>query len=81
MYKHSFMETDANGHLIVGGCEMVSVAEEYQTPVYVMDEGRIRSNMRAYKNSIYEFFNFYLPEHCYYISNIICCQLFLSFLE
>ena len=57
MYKHSFMETDANGHLIVGGCDMVSVAEEYQTPIYVMDEGRIRSNMRAYKNSIDEFYD------------------------
>lgn len=57
MFIHDFMDTDDKGHLIVGGCDTVSLAQQYKTPLYIMDEGRIRSNMRAYKNSIERFYD------------------------
>jgi diaminopimelate decarboxylase len=37
------------GHLEIGGCDTVALAEEYGTPLFVMDEAHIRSVMRAMK--------------------------------
>ncbi|PTX50868.1 diaminopimelate decarboxylase [Melghirimyces profundicolus] len=36
------------GHLEIGGCDTVELAEQFGTPLYVMDEQMIRSRMRAY---------------------------------
>ena len=36
-----------NGRLAVAGCDCVELAREYGTPLYVMDEERIRANCRA----------------------------------
>lgn len=57
MFKHDYMNVDANDHLEMGGCDTVALAAEYGTPLYVMDEDRIRANMRAYKNSIDKFYS------------------------
>ena len=38
----------ANGHLWFGGQDTVDLAQRYGTPLYLMDEARIRSNMRMY---------------------------------
>ena len=38
----------ANGHLYFGGQDTVAMAREYGTPLYLMDEVRIRQNMRMY---------------------------------
>ena len=37
-----------NGHLYFGGQDTVALAKEYGTPLYLMDEVRIRENMRMY---------------------------------
>jgi len=37
-----------NGHLYFGGQDTVALAQQYGTPLYVLDEARIRSNMRMY---------------------------------
>ena len=39
-------------HLEIGGCDTVELAKEYGTPLYVMDEERIRSNMRSYTKAV-----------------------------
>jgi diaminopimelate decarboxylase len=39
---------NASGHLEVGGCDVLEVAEEFGTPVYVYGEDDIRSRARAY---------------------------------
>ena len=39
----------ANGHLEVGGCDTVTLAEKFGTPLYVMDEATIRENCRSYR--------------------------------
>lgn len=56
MFKHDFMGINEKGHLTVGGCDTVDAAKEYGTPVYFMDEDRIRTNMRRYKNAIDKYY-------------------------
>lgn len=43
-----------NGHLTIGGCDTVELAEKYGTPLYVMDEQTVRNNCRMFKKSIDE---------------------------
>ena len=39
------------GHLEIGGCDTVRLAEQFGTPLYVMDEGAIRDACRAYRQA------------------------------
>ncbi|HYC19572.1 MAG TPA: diaminopimelate decarboxylase [Candidatus Bathyarchaeia archaeon] len=39
---------EKNGHLIIGGADAVELALKHGTPLYVTDEGRIRSNYRRF---------------------------------
>ncbi len=39
------------GHLEIGGCDLVSLAVKYGTPLYVLDEYTIRSICKDYKKS------------------------------
>ncbi len=52
MFKHDNLTVNNKNHLIIGGCDCVDLAAQYGTPLYVMDEDRIRANARAYKNAI-----------------------------
>lgn len=52
MYVPEQFTVNNSGHLEIGGCDTVALASEFGTPLYVMDEGRIRENMRVYKNAI-----------------------------
>ncbi len=45
------------GHLVLGGIDAVTLALEYGTPLYVMEEDKILSAMREYKNSIDRFYD------------------------
>ena len=38
----------ANGHLLFAGQDTVALAKQYGTPLYLMDEDRIRENCRVY---------------------------------
>lgn len=42
---------NAKNHLEIGGCDVVDLAAQFGTPLYVMDEQFIRQKMRAYKNA------------------------------
>lgn len=46
------LNINADGHLTIGGCDTVLLAENYGTPLYVMDETCIRRTLRAYKESL-----------------------------
>ncbi|MDP2919980.1 MAG: diaminopimelate decarboxylase, partial [Dehalococcoidia bacterium] len=37
------------GHLIIGGCDVVELAMEFGTPVYLYDEFTLRSKIREFK--------------------------------
>ncbi len=52
MFLLKDLQINKNNHLEIGGMDACKLAEEYGTPLYVMDEDKIRSNMRVYKNAI-----------------------------
>ena len=39
---------DADGQLVIGGCRAVELAQEYGTPVYVLDEATLRNRCRSF---------------------------------
>jgi diaminopimelate decarboxylase len=39
------------GHLSIGGCDLVALAEEHGTPLVVYDEGALRATARAYREA------------------------------
>lgn len=59
LHKNSLPENPALsvnslGHLVYNGCDMAALAQDYGTPLYVMNEDGIRENCRLLKN---EFMN------------------------
>lgn len=44
-------EINSKNHLEIGGCDVVDLAAEFGTPLYVMDEESIRARCRAYKSA------------------------------
>lgn len=40
-----------NGHLIVGGCDVVELAASHGTPLVIYDEGALRGMARAYRDA------------------------------
>ena len=47
---------EENGELILGGVGVKTLAAQYGTPLYVMDENVIRSNTRAFKSSMDKYY-------------------------
>ena len=45
--RHGF-DVDSRGHLIVGGMDTADLAARFGTPLYLIDEGRMRANCRTY---------------------------------
>lgn len=45
------------GHLEIGGCDLVDLAEKYGTPLYVFDEETIRTIAKEYKNAFKDYPN------------------------
>lgn len=52
MNERTTLKAADNGHLIIGGCDALELAKEFDTPLYVFDEAYIRSMMRVYKKTI-----------------------------
>ena len=48
--------SDCNGILHFNGQNTLSLAQQYGTPLYLMDSYRIRSNCRAYRTAMQEHF-------------------------
>ncbi|AWB45058.1 diaminopimelate decarboxylase [Paenibacillus sp. CAA11] len=48
MYLHGTSTINAQGHLEIGGCDTVDLRNQYETPLYVMDEALIRQRAREY---------------------------------
>ena len=46
-----------NGHLEIGGCDLVDLAEKYGTPLYVFDEETVRTIANEYKNAFKDYPN------------------------
>ena len=47
---------DEKGRLTFAGMDTVALAEKYKTPLYLMDEDRIRANCRIYRGAMEKWF-------------------------
>lgn len=56
MFVHNHFNINQKNHLEIGGCDAAELAKEFGTPLYVMDEGRVRDNMHAYKTAMDKFY-------------------------
>jgi diaminopimelate decarboxylase len=41
---------NSSGHLVVGGCDVISLAAEFGTPLYIYDEEMLRSKISEFKS-------------------------------
>lgn len=44
--------TVRQGHLVIGGCDLVELAGRFGTPLYVYDEASVRARARAYRDAL-----------------------------
>jgi diaminopimelate decarboxylase len=44
------VEVNKQGYLLIGGCDVVDLAEEFGTPLYLFDEFTLRHRCREFKN-------------------------------
>jgi len=56
MFVSDNLNVNENGNLTIGGVDTVELAQQYGTPLYVMDEQVIRNNLRRFHNSMNEFY-------------------------
>lgn len=56
MFVEKNLGVNEKGNLTIGGVDAVELAEQYGTPVYVMDEDLIRQNCRAFCRSIQTYY-------------------------
>lgn len=54
MFISDSLSVNSNGHLAVGGADVVSLAQKYGTPLYIMDEDKIRRTCREYAEALRE---------------------------
>lgn len=53
---HNNLSINAEGHLTLSGVDTVKMAEKYGTPLYLLDEDRVRENCRTYLTAMKEYF-------------------------
>ncbi len=53
---HDNLSVNSRSHLTFAGTDTVRLAEKYGTPLYLMDEAKIRANMKKYINAMREHF-------------------------
>ena len=49
---HSNVTVGENGHLYFAGADTVALAEKYGTPVFLLDDARVRTRVREYKEAM-----------------------------
>ena len=57
------LDVNEQGHLTIGGCDVIELTKKYGTPLYVLDETLIRSNCREYKDAL---------DKCYNSNGMVC---------
>src|SRR5262249_4072204 len=43
---------NTHGHLTVGGCDTVALAQQHGTPLYLLDEATFRNSCRSYRGAV-----------------------------
>ncbi len=54
MFVSDSLSVNEKGNLAIGGADVVSLAEKYGTPLYIMDESGIRKKCREYVSALKE---------------------------
>jgi diaminopimelate decarboxylase len=76
MKLHGTMKINAAGHLEIGGCDAVELVKQFGSPLYVMDEEKLRQNCQEYVNA---FKKIYPDSEVIYaskvFSNLAMCRL------
>ncbi len=72
MYVSDCLDINEYGHLTIGGVDTTTIAAEFGTPLYVMDEDKIRQNCREFVGSIKE--NYGGNGLALYASKAMCCK-------
>lgn len=57
MFVSENLNINENGHLTIGDADTVELAEQYGTPLYVMDEALIRKTCRRFHDSISKYYD------------------------
>ncbi|MBE7048513.1 MAG: diaminopimelate decarboxylase [Ruminococcaceae bacterium] len=57
MLKSNCLSINEQNHLTIGGVDTTTLAAEYGTPLYVLDEDAIRQNCRLYTHSMEQFYS------------------------
>jgi diaminopimelate decarboxylase len=50
------VEVSNQGHLVIGGCDVVDLAEEFGTPLYLFDEQTLRHKCREFKDEFCKYY-------------------------
>ncbi|HBR30680.1 MAG TPA: diaminopimelate decarboxylase, partial [Clostridiales bacterium] len=53
---HDNIKVGENGHLYFAGMDTVDLAKKYGTPLYLMDENKLRENCRTFLKCIQKHF-------------------------
>ena len=56
MFIANNLSINSEGHLTFAGLDTVKLAEKYKTPLYLMDENKIREKCRAFKKAVNSYF-------------------------
>lgn len=57
MFVSENLNVNEKGNLTIGGVDAVALAEQYGTPLYVMDEALIRNAVSRFRNSIDKYYD------------------------
>ena len=66
--------TSANGHLVIGGCDAVDLADAYGTPAVVMDRATFETRARAFASAVG-------ADHVYYAGKSFLCIAICELLD
>ena len=72
MKQSECLGVNEQGHLTLGGCDTVELAEQYGTPLYLLDEAGVRAACRSYRESIERFYQG--RGMVCYASKAFCCK-------
>jgi len=69
---HKNLDINEKGNLTLAGVDTIDMAHKYGTPLYLMDENRIRENCRTYINAMRK--SFKSGSMPYYASKALSCK-------
>lgn len=79
MFVSKNLSVNEKGHLTAGGIDTVELAEQYGTPLYVMDEDLIREHCRSFKQSIDKYYGG--EGLACYASKAFCCKAMCNIMK